>query len=297
MSELYEEFLDHDVISRLSRLTVLPRGLVEGSFTGMHRSPHRGSSVEFAEYRKYVQGDDIRNIDWRIFAKTDRYYIKEFEADTNMRLFLVIDCSASMNFESEYGTKFNYARKMAATLAHLTINQGDQVGMQCFNTDIVEDLPPMTSPAHLKAIMETMKGMTPKGETDLIDVLHKLAEKYSRRSLVLIFSDFFCDLEPLMECFQHMRFRKHDVAAFHLLDPLELSFNFDRPIRFVDLEGNSTVITEPSNTKNNYMTALHDYLKLIKKGCQEQGTDYNMVDISKSFESILSSFMLERMRK
>ncbi len=299
MSDLTEkdDFVDHELVARLARLPVLPRGLVEGSFTGMHRSPHHGSSVEFAEYRKYVPGDDIRHIDWRVYAKTDRYYLKKFEADTNMRLFLVIDASNSMGFVAENGSKFDYARRLAANLAYLAIHQGDHVGLQIFNEDVFVDIPARSNPAHLKAILDTMREVKPHGKTDLMTVLHNLAEKYRRRALVVVLSDFFTELEPLMDCFHHMRFRKHDLGIFHLLDPKEMDFDFDRPIRFVDLESNFSMVTEPNSVQSDYQRALHQYLGNMRQGCTEHGADYQMINMHDSQEDVLSTFLLERMRR
>ncbi|OVE82375.1 hypothetical protein BVY04_01170 [bacterium M21] len=291
------EFVDHRVITRLSRLSVLPRGLVEGSFAGMHRSPHHGASVEFAEYRKYVPGDDIRHIDWRAYAKTDRYYLKEFEADTNMRLYIVVDCSASMNFSGEHGSKFEYARKLAATLAYLTIHQGDHVGLQAFNEELVLDIPPHGSPTHLKAIFDTLGEITPKGKTDVAGVLHTLAEKFRRRALVIVISDLFTDLQSLMDSFHHMRFCKHDIAVFHLLDPQEIEFDFDRPIRFQDLESKFSLVTEPGTIQNDYRSLMDQYMKRVRKGCTEHGADYQVVSTDQHFEEVLCPFLLERVRR
>lgn len=298
MSDSWQQhdFVDHRVLTRLSKLPVLPRGLVEGSFAGMHRSPHHGSSVEFAEYRKYVPGDDVRYIDWRAYGKTDRYYLKEFEADTNMRLYLVVDCSASMSYHSGDESKFEYARKIAATLAYLTIHQGDHVGLQVFNDEIVVDIPPRHNPSHLKTIFDTLNDIEPKGETQLPKVLHNLAERFSRRALVLVISDFFTELDELMDSIHHMRFRKHDLGIMHLLDRKELEFDFDRPIRFKDLESKFSILTEPDGVREDYMHALNDYLKTIRRGCTERGADYQMVTTDCHYEEVLTPFLLERIK-
>ena len=298
MSDRIERhFLDHQVLSRLSRLDVIPRGLVAGSFSGQHKSPHRGSSVEFAEYRKYVPGDDIRHIDWRVYARSDRFYLKEFEADTNLRCYLILDCSASMGFTSGHGTKFDYARRLAATLAYLLIHQGDFVGLQCFTNTVTHDIPPRGNPAHLRNIFDQLEKIEPTGETQLVPVLHDLAERFRRRALVIVFSDFFTDVAPLLECFQHMRHRKHDLAVFHLLDPLELSFRFERPIRFIDLETRFALVTEPGTIQQQYHEALQQYLKDMQRGCREFNVDYRQVVTSTPYDRVLTDFLLERMRK
>lgn len=291
------DFVDHRVLTRLAKLPVLPKGLVEGSFAGMHRSPHHGSSVEFAEYRKYVPGDDVRHIDWRAYGKTDRYYLKEFEADTNMRLYLVLDCSGSMGFRGEHDTKFEYARKIAATLAYMTIHQGDQVGVQAFNDELVLDVPPRHTPAHLKLIFDTLSKVTPKGPTRLPEMLHNLAEKYKRRALVVIMSDFFTDVDELMDAVHHMRFKKHDVAVMHLMDEQELEFSFDRPTRFHDMESGTNVLTEPVSVRDQYIRALRQFLGAMKKGCLERNSDYQMISTDNPFEEVLTPFLLERIKR
>lgn len=289
-------FLDQDVIRRLSRLQVWPRGLVLGSFTGMHRSPHRGASVEFAEYRKYVPGDDIRHIDWRVYGRSDRFYLKEFEADTNMRCHLVIDASASMGFSGVRGTRLEYACRLAATLAYLVIHQGDHVGLQTYNSKLQHDIPPRANPSHLANIFDVLDGLRPEGESAITGVLHELAARIRRRAFVIVFSDFFTDVPALLDCFKHMRHRKHDLAVFHLLDPAELDFDFDRPIRFTDLEGSAAITTDPGIIRGAYQGALTDYLERLRNGCREFGVDYQFVRTDSPYEEVLGRFLLERQR-
>ena len=260
-------FLDTKVNARLARLTLRPRGLVEGSFSGMHKSPHRGASVEFAEYRKYVKGDDIRHIDWRAYARTDRIYLKEFEADTHLRCYLVVDCSGSMGFAGDHGSKLDYARKLAATLAWLVVHQGDHVGIQLVTDEATTDIPPRGKPSHLRHIFDSLAGASVGGPTSLVENLHALAESIRKRAMVVVISDFYTEVPPLLDCFQHLRHRKHDVAAFHLLDPQELRFEFARPVRFADMEGGEAVIAEPTLIREQYLHAIHYYLDEMKRGC------------------------------
>jgi uncharacterized protein (DUF58 family) len=291
------DFLDSGVLSRLSRIVLNARQPMLGTVTGIHKSAARGSSVEFAEYRKYVPGDDIKHIDWQVYARSDRFYIKEFEADTNLRCYIVLDCSASMQFEGEHGSKFDYARKLAATLAYMLVHQGDGVGLTAFNDKVCEDIPPRRSPTHLKSIFDIMGKMTPTGKSAIVDTIHKLAEKISRRAFVIVFSDLFTDIDPLLDAFQHMRFRKHDLSVFHLLDQQEVDFEFDRPIRFVDMESSFDLITDPSMIKGGYRKALDQYLEAMQKGCREFGVDYQRVITSADYEKVLSSFLLERVNR
>ncbi len=267
-----------------------------GSVSGRHTSPHRGSSVEFAEYRKYVPGDDLRRLDWRVYGRTDRFYVKEYEADTNLRLLLVIDTSGSMDFGSVGMSKLEYARRLAATLGYLAIQQGDAVGLACVADNIVQNIPPKRNPAHLTTIFDCIEKAVPRGETELAKVLHELAETVRQRALVTIFSDLFVDPSALREAFEHLRFRKHDVSVFHLLDPEELAFAFQRPTRFVDMEGGTSIFAEPVEIADRYHQALKDYFEVVRKIVLETAVDYRRIAIDQSYESELTNFLVDRAR-
>ena len=191
------DFLDGDLLSRLGALPFESRTPMLGNVAGKHRSPHRGSSVEFAEYRKYVEGDDTRRLDWKVFARSDRFYIKEFEADTNLRAYFVVDASGSMNFEGEHGSKVSYARQVAASLAYLLVNQGDAAGLSVCTDKLHLEIPPSRNVSHLEHIFSTLNDLEPGGETGLVEALHTVAEKVSQRALVVILSDLFSDPEEL----------------------------------------------------------------------------------------------------
>jgi uncharacterized protein (DUF58 family) len=297
MLNVTRSFLDSKVISRLAAVPLIPRFAMQGTVSGKHTSPHRGSSIEFAEYRKYVPGDDIRRLDWRAFGRTDRYYVKEFEADTNLRLCVVLDTSGSMGFSSKgMPTKIDYARRIAATLGYLAAQQGDAVGLTTVAEKIIQSIPAKRSAAHLKLILDTLEQAKPQGETLLPAILDELAERLRQRALVVIVSDFFVAPEELKRCFEHLRFRKHDVAAFHLLDPQEIEFAFGRPVRFVDMEGNTSVFVEPTEIADRYQTALQKYLAAIQKIVLETGLDYHRVQTSESYEQPLMRFLVGRTR-
>jgi len=291
------DFLDPMTLKRLSRLEICARGLVEGSFSGRHRSPHRGSSVEFAEYRKYTPGDDIGYVDWRVYGRSDRFYVKEFEADTNLRCYLVLDSSGSMAFSGAGPAKIKWARELTATLAHLLVHQGDAVGLQCFNSEIVNDIPPRSNPRHLQAVFDVIEKTEASGTTDIVNVLHDLAERIRRRSLVVVVSDLFTPIEPLLDCFHHLVFRKHDLAVFQVIDEQELSFDFSRPVRFVDLETHGAMVTDPGLIRNRYLAAIHGFLDQLRRGCLEFNIDYRLASTSESCEAVLSRFLLDRLRK
>ena len=286
--------LDAPVLARLMAQPLMSRFPMEGSISGHHKSPHRGSSVEFAEYRNYVPGDDIRRLDWRVFGRTDRFYLKEFEAETNLRCYLVMDFSGSMRFGSQFGTKLDYARKLAATLAYLVIHQGDAAGVICAREGGVTEIPPRRTPTHLHLITDTLVDTEAQGATTLVSALHDLAEKIRPRALVVVLSDLFHDPEELLGAFQHLRFNKHDLALFHLLDPAELNFEFDRPVRFVDLESSGSIVTEPSLIRDQYLAELNAYLRRIESGCREFKADYRRVTTDQSYEKVLGDFLVER---
>jgi uncharacterized protein (DUF58 family) len=275
---------------------LLARFPMEGHVSGHHKSPHRGSSVEFAEYRNYTPGDDIRRLDWRVFGRTDRFYMKEFEADTNLRCYLVLDCSGSMAFGAEGATKLDYARRLLATLGYLLVQQGDAAGLVCVGTSGARDIPPRRTPSHLRLILDTLEGIRAAGTTQLIPALHDLAEKARRRALVVVASDCFVDVEGLMGAFQHLRFQKHDLAVWQVLSEPELEFPFDRPLRFLDLEGPGAVVTEPAMIRAEYLRCLTAHLERLRRGCNELRADYRQVRIEQSYERVLADFLVERAR-
>ena len=289
-------FLDPGVLSRLASVPLHARRPMQGSVSGRHASPHRGSSVEFSEYRKYVPGDDLRRLDWRAYGRSDRFYIKEFEADTNLRCCLVLDTSGSMGFGSAGTTKIEYARRLAGSIGYLAMRQGDAVGLACVAGGLVRNIPPKRNPAHLMAVFDVLDEIKPKGETRLAPVLHELAETVRQRALVVILSDLFVEPDALRGCFQHLRFRHHDVAVFHLLDPQELSFDFRRPMRFLDMEGGPAIFAEPNEIADRYRKALGQYLEGVQGVVRESAVDYHRVGIDEDYEQVLLRFLVGRAR-
>lgn len=292
------DFLDTDVLARLGAIPMESRFPMVGNVAGRHRSPHRGSSVEFAEYRKYVPGDDTRRLDWKAYARSDRYYIKEFEADTNLRAYFVVDSSGSMNFQSgDNPTKIEFAKRIAATLAYLIVNQGDSAGLSCCNEKIHLEIPPSRRAAQLQAIFDSLDNLEPKGETGLIGALHQISEKVQQRALIIILSDLFSDPDELAGALQHLRFRKHDIAVFHLLDPQEVEFHFERPHRFVDLEDSTTIVAEPNLISDEYHAALAEFLAAVETKCHNVHADYHLFQTNANYEEIVSNFITSRLTK
>lgn len=288
--------LDPAVLARLMRQPVVARFAMEGSVSGHHKSPHRGSSVEFAEYRNYVPGDDIRRLDWRVFGRTDRFFMKEFEADTNLRCYFVVDASGSMGFTGQQGSKLDYANRLAAALAYLLIQQGDAAGAYCVGEGRTVELPAKRTPSHLQLILEKLAAAKPAGETRLISALHELAEKERRRALVVVLSDFFCELPPLLDALQHLRFQKHDIAVFQLLDRMETEFQFDRPVRFQDLESAFNLVTEPPVIREQYLREFSAHNEGLRQACHRFNADHRRVITDESYEKVLADWLTERLR-
>ena len=287
-------FLDSGVLSRLAAVPLLARRPMVGGVSGRHTSPHRGSSVEFAEYRKYVPGDDLRRLDWRVYGRTDRNYVKEYEADTNLRLCLVVDSSGSMGYGSTGVTRMEYARRLAGTLAFLACRQGDAVGISCVADTVVRHLPPRRNPAHLRLVLDALEEVRPQHASRLPEVLHEIAETVRQRALVVILSDLFMEPEALAGALGHLRFRRHDVALFHLLDPQEIRFDFRRPTRFLDMEGGSPLFADPLDIAARYQQALAAWLQAIRAIVLEQGIDHAQVSLEEDYEKVLARFLVGR---
>jgi uncharacterized protein (DUF58 family) len=291
------DFINNTLLSRLGSLPIESRAPMLGNVAGKHRSPHRGSSVEFAEYRKYVPGDDTRRLDWKAFARSDRFYIKEFEADTNLRAYFVVDASGSMNFASDGEAKIQVARRIAASLAYLLVNQGDSAGLSICTDKLHLEVPPSRRAAHLERFFSTLGKIQPAGQTGLLTALHTIAEKIPQRAFVVILSDLFTDPIQLGDALQHLRYRKHDISVFHLMDPLELGFEFDRPHRFVDLEDGTAIVAEPNLIADEYKTALRDFLSAVRAKCHDAAADYQLVTTDTPLEPLLREFLTARLPK
>jgi uncharacterized protein (DUF58 family) len=291
------EFLDSELLARLGSIPLETRVPMLGNVAGKHRSPHRGSSVEFAEYRKYVAGDDTRRLDWKAFARSDRFYIKEFEADTNLRAYFVVDTSGSMAFSGKAEPKIQYARRIAASLSYLLVNQGDAAGLSVCTDKLHLEVPPSRRPAHLDRLFTTLGSLDPSGDTGLVPALHTIAEKIGQRALVVILSDLFTDPDQLADALQHLRYRKHDVCVFHLLDPQEIGFEFDRPHRFVDLEDGTVLVAEPNLIAEEYHAALREFLTKVRDVCHDANAGYQLVTTDTPLEELLRGFLMGRLSK
>ncbi len=258
-------------VSRLSGLQLLAKQVVEGFASGLHRSPHKGFSVEFREHRPYVPGDDLRTIDWKLFGKTDRLYIREYEEETNVRCTLLVDCSGSMGYRgtrSDGLSKHDYAIRTAACLSWLILHQQDSVGLVTFDTAIRRYIPPRARPRHLKHIMTELAAQQPGAETSLADVFHQIASRIQRRGLVMILSDLFGDVDQLMKALAHFRHARHEVIIFQIWDPDELDFPFRQWTQFASLENSAQRhLVDPAQLRKAYLQKLQEYRDQLTRGC------------------------------
>lgn len=286
-------FFDPVLAERLSTIPLVARRTMLGTVSGRHQSPHRGSSVEFAEYRRYQPGDDLRRLDWRAFGRSDRYYVKEFEADTNLRLVLVVDGSGSMGF----GDKMAAARKIASTLAYIAIRQGDAAGMICASEAGGELLPPRRIAGQVSVLFERLERMKAVGVTNLEQTLHQLAETIRQRALVVVISDLLFEPSSLRSAVEHLAFRNHDVTVFHLMDPEELQPHWDRPIRLEDMEGDDAIMVDPDEIAAGYDLAVREFIDDVETISRESAVDYHRVMLDRPIEESLMRFLAGRGRE
>ena len=261
-------------IQTIGSLEIVARLVVEGFCAGLHRSPHKGFSVEFRQHRSYVPGDEIRHIDWKVFGKTDRFYVREYEEETNLRATILLDKSGSMAYGSAKVTKFHYAVRLAACLAHLMLRQADGVGLMTFDRQMEKYIPPRSRPGHLRILLETLQQSAPGGETELADVFHDLVPKIHRRGLLIIISDFFADVTELMSALAHFRHAHHELILFQIWDRTELDFPFNQWTQFESLEIRGLRhLVDPAHLRKAYLENLDQFREQLRSGCHNYRID------------------------
>ena len=290
------QYLDPAVVARLGTLELKARTVVEGFLSGLHRSPFKGFSVEFAEYRQYMQGDDLSRIDWKVYARSDRYFIKKFEEETNLDCHLMLDVSGSMGYGSTGITKFQYGQCLAASLAYLTNRQRDAAGLTAFDDRIVGMLPASARPGHLHAMLVTLDRLRLGTHTNVSKPLHQLADSLSKRGMVVLISDLLDDPERVVRGLRHFRFRGTDVIVFHLLDPDELEFPFERATRFEDMESGAEVMAVPALVRGQYVSAINGLVDRYKRDLGAAGIDYHLVRTDQPLELALLAYLSTRGR-
>jgi uncharacterized protein (DUF58 family) len=288
-------YLRPDVVSRLSSMEMRARLVVEGFITGLHKSPYHGFSVEFAEHRQYMPGDEIRRIDWKVLGRTNRYYIKQFEEETNLKSYLVLDTSRSMQFRSEGQiTKLQYASYLAAALAYLMMRQQDAVGLLTYDEELRKYLPPHSTKVYLQSILKELEQLEAANATGTGRALNLAAERLQRRGLVMIFSDLFDDPDQVLSALKHFRYNQHEVILFHILDPRERSFDFGRDAIFRDMETADEMMTQPHQIQRAYQEAMRDFIARYRKECREQRIDYVLLDSATPFDVALFEYLNKR---
>ena len=283
-------YLDPELLQRMGDLELIAREVVEGLRVGSHRSPLRGFSTEFAHHRQYSPGDEIRDIDWRVFGRTDRYYTKLYEAETNFDCTILIDASASMSYGSGKVNKLEYAKFLAASLAYVVLKQRDSVGLSVFDSEMLEYLPPRSAMGVILQIDQLLRDIKPTPKTSIAKQLHDIALMMKRRSFVILISDLFSDVDDILAGLDHLRHDGHNVVVMHTLDPYEIEFPFKGTWQFDGLEGEEPLTTQPERIRDNYLASFGEYLEALKAGCVASHIDYTTVDTSRPLDGLLSEF-------
>jgi len=289
-------FLDPAVIARLGTLELKAKTIVEGLLSGLHRSPFKGFSVEFAEYRQYIRGDDLSTIDWKVFARSDRYYIKKFEEETNLNCHVLIDVSGSMAYRSRELSKFEYAACLAASLGYLMTRQRDGVGLMAFDDRIVSAVPASTRPGHLKNLLVALTQLQPGSRTDVAKPFRQVAEALTRRGMIIVISDLLDDPEAVVRGLKLFHHRGSDVLVFHVLDQDEIDFPFDRATRFEDFETAEEVMAVPDLVRAHYQKAIGDLIERYRRELGGAGIDYQLLNTKQPIETALLAYLYTRAR-
>jgi uncharacterized protein (DUF58 family) len=293
-----EKYLRPEVIRQVSRLDLRAKFIVEGFLAGLHASPFQGFSVEFSEHRKYTPGDDLKDLDWNIYAKTDKYYLKKFEAETNLVGHLVMDLSASMAYTYRQElTKFEYAICLAAALGYLMIHQQDPVGLVTFDTQIRTSLPPRSKRTQLGTMLAVLSNLRPAGQTDVAQCLHQLAAMVRGRGLIMLFSDLLTAPEPILQSLHHLRHRGHEIIVFHILDEAEVHFPFEGLIEFEDVEDHDKLTLDARGMRGDYLQALREFQDFYRRECAKANIDYVPMDTSVNFDRALMEYLLQRQKR
>ncbi|MHC4914032.1 MAG: DUF58 domain-containing protein [Planctomycetota bacterium] len=289
------KYLDNKTVGKASRLEIRARLIVEGYISGMHRSPYHGFSVEFAQHREYVPGDDLKHLDWKVFGRNDRYYIKQYEEETNLRCHILLDTSESMNYSSGRNmTKLEYGCYIAATLTYMLLHQQDSVGLVTFDNSIKKMIPASASPSQLRSVLYELCQITPEKKTDMSLLFHDLAERISRRGLVVLISDLFDDPERILTGLQHFRHKRHEVLVFHILDDTEIKFPFRDMTKFIGLENWPELVCDPPSLRKGYIEEYDNFTHAMRRGCLNTRIDYVQMNTSLPLDVALTAYLANR---
>jgi uncharacterized protein (DUF58 family) len=288
-------YFEPDRIAGLKNISLLARQAVEGFISGLHRSPHRGFSVEFSEHREYSPGDDLRHLDWVAWGRSDRFYLKQYEQETNLRAYILLDASASMNYPRGMGaTKFTYGCFLAACLSYLMCRQQDMVGMIAFDEKARFHLSPGSAPAHLDRIFKHLEMLQPTSRTAMAATFHDLAQRIAKRGLIIVISDLYDDPGEVIRALQHFVFKKHQIIVFHVLSPQELEFPFDRIVSFVDLETDQRLQVDPRYVKEAYLQEIGAFMDYYRKECSDRSIEYVVARTDTPYDRMLMQYLARR---
>src|SRR5262245_29609529 len=287
-------FLAPEILARISSLELIARSVVEGFIAGLHRSPYLGFSTDFAEHRPYMPGDDLRHLDWKLLARTDRLYIKKYQGDTNAQIHLLIDSSASMGYASGEVTKLQYAQYLASSLAYLGVRQHDSVGMVAFNDEVIEHVPPGSRSGHLRTILGVVERLTPGRGTTIADLLHRTADLLTRRGIIVLVSDLYDEPQRIIDGLEHLRFRGNDVIVFQVMDRQELDFDFLEPVVLEDTETEEQLHAMPDVLRDEYLRAINNHVQAIRDGAARNRIDYEIHRTSDPLDAALFAYLARR---
>lgn len=291
----FRKFLDPAFISRLNSLELKARFVVEGFKVGLHKSPYHGFSVEFTEHRPYMQGDNLKDVDWKVYGKTEKFFIKQYEEETNLRSYILLDTSNSMRFSSAGNvSKLEYSSTLVAALSYLMIQQQDAVGLSLFAENIKKYLPPKASKPYLQQIFKEIANLVASDKTNTAACLNEIAEKIKKRGLVIIVSDLFDEVDEVLKALKHFRYNMNEVIVFHVLDPLERNFAFGRDAIFKDLESEEEMTTQPYQIQKAYKMAIQEFTSMIKEECLNSNIDYNLIETSQPYDRALLNYIQKR---
>jgi len=296
MAKQRYRYLEPEAVARIARIDLVARSVVEGFISGLHRSPYRGFSVEFVEHREYTPGDNIKDIDWQAYGRSDRFYIKQYEEETNLKAYILLDASGSMGYKhSEAGlTKLEYGSYLAATLAYLMMRQQDSVGLIIFDKEIRQFIPPHSTPQHLDLLLRDLEKIEPGAITNVSRTFHDLAERIKRRGLIIVVSDLFDEPLDVMRGLRHFRFKKHEVMIFHIFDKWEIEFPFKRLADFVDMETNERLHVDPRYVQGEYRSLIDGFIAGYKRDCASALVEYVQTDTSVPYDFMLSAYLAKR---
>ena len=289
-----ENPFDPITLSKITNMELRARLIVDGVLSGIHKSPYKGSSIEFLEHKEYSPGNEIKHIDWKVLAKTDKYYIKQFEEETNLKCYIFLDTSGSMGYKSTGISKFEYAATLAASLAYLLLKQSDLVGLISFSDKVLQYIPPRSRLTHLHALLNALTELKTMGKSNTSVILNEFIEKIGRRSLIIIISDFFDDTKKIIHQLKYFQFKKNEVILFHILDPYELTFPFEAITFFESMEDDRRILADPKSIKDKYLSEINHFTEQFKQSCFENKIDYWLIDSSTPLDQALIKFLARR---